>query len=558
MTPPSHIGRYRILGLLGQGAMGTVYRARDESLERDVALKVMALGQADADARARFLREASAAGRLQHPNIVTIYELGEHEGSPFMALELLEGIDLQRAIGDGIRPDPKVTLPIVLQTLAGLGHAHENGIVHRDVKPSNIFLPRSRPAKIMDFGVARLVGGATIAGLVVGTPHYMSPEQVKAGDIDGRSDLFSAGLILYELVTGEKAYQGDTIVTLLYKIVHEPPNLDLIPKGPQWERLNRVLARAAEKDPDHRYPDAAAMASELTDALVDLGGSPDWTTRSDQALMVRTRAGSRAPEATVASVPTAPSAAAVDGPPEEAAPVASRLPLAIAGALGVGAVGLLAVAVWLTTRPGQPGQRTLLSPQSAVSTARESPAPAPATTSVVTVRASSTSPSEPSSTPPRPGPPAPREPRPGDPAAPTRAGQRAARPCERLHGEGQLRPGPGGGQGHPRPGPEQRRRPRARRRRGGGPPHRGLRQAGESGAQDGGPGPRAGGDPEGPSGEPQRGPAARPAPRGHAVRRASGSRRLAHPGRFTNHSALALGFTSPRGRAWGRLRRSRS
>jgi eukaryotic-like serine/threonine-protein kinase len=397
VTPPTHIGRYRILGQLGQGAMGTVYRARDESLERDVALKVMALGQADADARARFLREARAAARLQHPNIVTIYELGEHEGSPFMALELLEGIDLQRAIEDGIRPDPKVTLPIVLQTLAGLGHAHENGIVHRDVKPSNIFLPRGRPAKIMDFGVARLVGGATTAGLVVGTPHYMSPEQVMAGDIDGRSDLFSVGLILYELVTGEKAYQGDTIVTLLYKIVHETPNLDLIPKGPQWERLNRVLARAAEKDRERRHPDAAAMASELKDALVDLGGSPDWTTRSDQALMVRTRAGSRAPEATVGSAPTAPSAAG--GPPGESPPVASRLPLAAAGALAVGAAGLLAVAVWLTTRPA-PGP--LPSPQRVASTAPGPPAPAPAAPSVVTAR-----PSEPASATPRPGPPAP-------------------------------------------------------------------------------------------------------------------------------------------------------
>ncbi len=410
MTAPTHVGRYRILGLLGQGAMGTVYRARDASLERDVALKVMALGGADADARARFLREAKAAARLQHPNIVTIYELGEHEGSPYMALELLEGIDLQRAIEDGIRPDPKVTLPIVLQTLAGLGHAHENGIVHRDVKPSNIFLPRNRPAKIMDFGVARLgSGAATTAGLVVGTPHYMSPEQVMAGAVDGRSDLFSVGLILYELVTGEKAYPGDTIASLLYKIIHEQPDLTLIPKGPHWERLNRVLVRAAEKNPDDRYPDAAAMASELTDALLDLGGSPDWTTRSDQGLMVRTRTGPRALQTTVASAPTTPSALAVNGPPGGPVPTSSRLHHAIAGALGAGTVGLLALAVWLTMRPGH---RPLPSPQPVLSTAPASPVPAAATTSGVTTRPSpSTSPSEPSSplrpAPPTPGPSAP-------------------------------------------------------------------------------------------------------------------------------------------------------
>ena len=174
MGVPERIGRYQVLGELGQGAMGTVYRGRDEMLDRDVAVKVMSKGLADADARARFLREARAAAKLQHPNIVVIYELGEHEGAPFMVLELLEGVDLQRAIDGGIRPDPRATLPVVLQLLAGLGHAHEHGIVHRDVKPSNVFLPFGRPAKIMDFGVARLAGlGTTTAGVVVGTPNYM-------------------------------------------------------------------------------------------------------------------------------------------------------------------------------------------------------------------------------------------------------------------------------------------------------------------------------------------------------------------------------------------------
>ena len=191
MSVPPQIGRYRILGELGRGAMGTVYRGRDEALERDVAIKVMSVKGADADARARFSKEGRAAARLQHPNIVTIYELGEHQGAPYMALELLEGMDLQQAIEAGFRPDPRVTLPIVLQALAGLGHAHEHGIVHRDVKPSNVFLPRGRPAKIMDFGIARLADGPTTRKMLVGTPNYMSPEQVRAGDLDGRSDLFS-------------------------------------------------------------------------------------------------------------------------------------------------------------------------------------------------------------------------------------------------------------------------------------------------------------------------------------------------------------------------------
>ncbi len=287
---PERIGRYHVLSRLGEGAMGVVYRARDEGLEREVAIKVMRVESADVEARARFLREARAAARLQHPNIITVYELGEHGGAPFMAMELLDGVDLQRAIEGGLRPDPRVTLPIVLQLLAGLGHAHENGIVHRDVKPSNLFLPRGRPAKIMDFGVARLGGGTTATGLIVGTPNYMSPEQVRALPLDGRSDLFSAGLILYELVTGEKAYRGDSVVSLLYKIAHEEPDLSLLPRGPQWEGVRGVLAGALAREPDERYATAAAMAADVARALTDLGGSTDGAAASDQGLMRRTTA----------------------------------------------------------------------------------------------------------------------------------------------------------------------------------------------------------------------------------------------------------------------------
>jgi len=367
---PARIGRYRILGLLGQGAMGRVYRGRDESLERDAAVKVMSLGMGDADARARFAREAKAAARLQHPNIVTIYELGEHEGAPFMALELLEGIDLQRAIEGGLRPDPKVTLPIVLQVLAGLGHAHEAGIVHRDVKPSNVFLPRGRPAKIMDFGVARLAGGATSAGLVVGTPNYMSPEQVSAGEVDGRSDLFSVGLILYELVTGEKAFRGDSVVSLLYKIVHEQPDLGLIPKGPQWETLDRVLAASLAKDPDARYRDAHAMEAELARALVDLGGSPDWMTRSDPALTLRVRTAAEAtPVPSVVAEP-APTASA------PAPPHRSRLFFGLAAALALGTIALLGVAASLM-RTGNAPSLTATSSPSPRAAASGPPSPAP-------------------------------------------------------------------------------------------------------------------------------------------------------------------------------------
>jgi serine/threonine-protein kinase len=377
MAAPERIGRYRVLGLVGQGAMGVVYRGRDESLDRDVALKLIR-GASDAEARARFLREARAAARLQHPNIVTIYEAGEHEGAPFMAMELLEGVDLQRAIEGGLRPDPKVTLPIVLQLLAGLGHAHEHGIVHRDVKPSNLYLPRGRPAKIMDFGVARLGEGSAATGLV-GTPNYMSPEQVSGGRVDGRSDLFSAGLILYELVTGEKAYRGDSVVALVYKIAHEDPDLSLLPLGGIWRQLRQVLAGALARDPEMRYPDAGHMQDELALALRDLGGKSDWTTASDRGLAFRSRAPSLVAPAAMAE-PTP----AIAAPPAafEHGSRGVRAGLAVAAVMAVAV--FVAGAVMLarsSLSPGSPAPAATLA-----SSATATPRLAPPTVATATAR----------------------------------------------------------------------------------------------------------------------------------------------------------------------------
>src|SRR5258707_5470776 len=239
MDIPPQIGRFPVTGRVGEGAMGVVLRGRDEAIYGDAALKLIAAHSTED--KERFLREARAIARLQHPNIITVYELGEHEGSPFIAMELLEGVDLQRAIEGGMRPNPRATLPIVLQLLAGLGHAHEHGIVHRDVKPSNLFLPRGRPAKIMDFGVARLGGTTSSSGLIVGTPNYMSPEQVTAGAGEGRSDPFSARLIPYQLVTGEKGVHGDSPLAPMYKIAPQDPGLTPIPRRPEWGRQRAVL-----------------------------------------------------------------------------------------------------------------------------------------------------------------------------------------------------------------------------------------------------------------------------------------------------------------------------
>jgi serine/threonine-protein kinase len=364
MATPARIGRYRVIGVIGQGAMGVVYRAHDDSLERDVALKLMRAA-GDDDDRARFLREARAAARLQHPNIVAIYEAAEHDGEPFIVMELLEGVDLQRAIEAGLRPDPRETLPIVLQLLAGLGHAHEHGIVHRDVKPSNVFLPRGRPAKIMDFGVARLAGGSAATG-IVGTPSYMSPEQVRSENVDGRSDVFSAGLILYELVTGEKAYRGDSVVAVVYKIAHEEPDLSLLPRGAAWERLRNVLEAALARDPDERYPSAGHMQDQLALALRDLGGTADWTTASARVVLAR---GARRASATSPL------------PPRAEAPARLGLSLGAVAVLAVLALGGL----WGWSRSrrsvGPPAPSPVTSPVTSLATAATlAPPPSPAAT----------------------------------------------------------------------------------------------------------------------------------------------------------------------------------
>jgi len=373
MRAPTQIGRYRIVGELGQGAMGTVYLGRDEGLDREVALKVMSKGLGQSDDRERFLREARAAARIQHPNIIVVYELGEHEGAPYMALERLEGVDLAQALDDGLRPDPRATVNVILQALAGLGHAHENGIVHRDIKPANIFVPYGFPAKIMDFGVARLSGHSvtTTSGVVTGTPNYMSPEQFQGKEIDGRTDLFSLTLILYELVTGEKAFRSNDIAALFYKIVHEDVDLGLVPGESDWDRLRQVLARGLAKDRDERYPDARAMSGELSLALQDLGGSVDLTAPADRILLVKPRP--RSPTPIAEAVSASPAAAACPrGPAPAARPPqtpdrrgsrrrgaaarsSSRSPLVLAGVLGTGTLALIVFAAWLALAPSRPG-----------------------------------------------------------------------------------------------------------------------------------------------------------------------------------------------------------
>jgi hypothetical protein len=261
------IGRYLITGRIGRGGMGMVYRGLDEALEREVAIKTLvAEGSFDPESRKRFEVEARAAAKLNHPNIVTVHELGEDRGIMYIAMEMLPGADLDGLVRSGEDLPLAETLDVVGQVCRGLAFAHERGIVHRDIKPSNVRLLDDGTAKIMDFGIAKLGSGhhITKTGMMVGTVHYMSPEQVRGQALDGRTDVFAAGVILYELLAGGRPFKGDDVTSILYKIVNEEPAApDLAAFGELSPRLGDVLRRALAKDVEARFPGAAAFDAEL-------------------------------------------------------------------------------------------------------------------------------------------------------------------------------------------------------------------------------------------------------------------------------------------------------
>jgi serine/threonine-protein kinase len=273
------IGRYKILGELGRGAMGVVYKAEDPNLDRVVALKTIVI-EADAEGRKeyerRFFLEAKAAGKLNHPNIVTVYDFGEEEGVAYLAMELVEGNDLRMRLkesaGQGL---PAMDAVDVAQQVAeGLGYAHERGIVHRDIKPGNIMLQPRGQAKIMDFGLARMrvADHKTSTGMVLGTPKYMSPEQVAGQPVDQRSDVFSLGIVLHEMLTGTRLFAGEDAPQIMHNVVHvehEPPTR-IKPELPAM--LDFVVARALKKDPALRYQDAFELSADLGSCLAELRG----------------------------------------------------------------------------------------------------------------------------------------------------------------------------------------------------------------------------------------------------------------------------------------------
>ena len=266
----TEFGRYEVIEEIGRGAMGAVFKANDPVMERVVAIKtILAAALAGPQAeeyRERFKREARAAGRLSHPGVVTVYDVGVQEGTPYLVMEFVPCRTLEKAFDSGDRFTLERTLELGQQLASALAYAHKNGVVHRDVKPANILLTADTPerAKITDFGVAKLSAAqATSTGALLGTPAFMAPEQFTGMGVDGRSDLFSLGVVLYWMATGDKPFSGDTITAVSYKIVHTEPIPPRTLNRAISPALESVLLKCLEKDPAQRYQSGELLAQDL-------------------------------------------------------------------------------------------------------------------------------------------------------------------------------------------------------------------------------------------------------------------------------------------------------
>jgi len=259
------IGKYQVQKVLGRGGMGTVYEATDPFINRKVALKTMIAGLADnPELKARFLREAQSAGGLRHRNIVTVYDLGEDKGQPFIAMEFIEGTDLEKVIQTKEPRTVEWKLDVLRQVCEGLAYAHRNGIVHRDIKPANVRVTPDGEVKIMDFGIAHLQSSTmTKSGLVLGTVHYMAPEQIEGQKVDHRADIFSVGAIAYELIGYKRPFDGDTITAVMYKIMHDRPDPRVLPETEYSPRLQEIIMRALARDVRERYQSLDDMRHDL-------------------------------------------------------------------------------------------------------------------------------------------------------------------------------------------------------------------------------------------------------------------------------------------------------
>src|SRR3972149_10522344 len=298
------LGGYRILSQIGKGGMATVYKAFQPSLDRYVAIKVLPPYYAAQDETflRRFRQEARAVARLRHPNILIVLEYGEQDGTTYIVMEYVEAGTLTDRLGN-VMALGDVT-HIIRQVASALDYAHEQGVIHRDVKPSNILLPKPDWPLLTDFGLAKIVGAThlTQSGTVAGTPAYMSPEQGRGDPLDARTDIYSLGIVLYEMVTGDVPFSAETPMAVIVKHIIEPLPLPRARNPGLPEPVERVILQALAKDPGDRFTKAGEMASALTDAL---GAAPALATQTDQL----------APAVPAISVVPAQPAEAPVGPP---------------------------------------------------------------------------------------------------------------------------------------------------------------------------------------------------------------------------------------------------
>lgn len=273
LAPPiTHLGRYEVMARLGEGAMGTVYKAHDPLLDRLVAIKTVNLNLPKEDLaeyEARFYQEARAAGGLSHPNIVVIHDIGKTEQVAFMAMEYLEGRELRTILSQRGALPVEDAVRIGTQVAEGLAYAHGRGVIHRDVKPTNIMIGRDGHAKITDFGIARMRTSElkTMTGMILGSPRYMSPEQVSGKRADHRSDIFALGVVLYEMLTGQPPFQADTVHGVMYQTMSANPPAPSTLRQAIPPILDFVVAKALAKTPEARYQDARELAEDLRASL---------------------------------------------------------------------------------------------------------------------------------------------------------------------------------------------------------------------------------------------------------------------------------------------------
>jgi len=356
LPPGSRIGRFEISGVLGEGAMGVVYLAHDPQIERPVAIKTLRPGHSgggpSGELEARFLKEAKLAGRLQHPNIVTIYEAGQDGTVPYIAMEFVDGEPLTRFLRSSDALTVGQRVEVVRQTALALQHAHERGVLHRDVKPGNILLTRDRRVKVADFGIGKLLSATaelTRTGQMIGSPAYMSPEQIRGAKLDGRSDYFSLGVVFYELLTGVRPFPGDSITTLVYQILHTEPRDPLEVRADLPPAARDVFARLLAKAPDQRPKDGDEFLAEIRRIADQLGNADSTVALTAPFAVGAIATGAHAPipspAAHAAAVPTAAGTGGATPPPIAPEPAVTG------GAASVGAT---------TAGAERPGRRTLM------------------------------------------------------------------------------------------------------------------------------------------------------------------------------------------------------